>query len=160
MPPGANHVELREFLRDKLSKNIDVLAFEVAKPSGRPYAFLTVSDVAKGNLFLQAYGSLVGGLALTALTFRGRLLTIRRGKGVPDALMISALQDKEESLRAKRMSRVPFSQRAQGAQPTLSFTTLMTGVWEYDHQETLMFDQKFKDVRAGWVTFGRRALML
>jgi hypothetical protein len=37
---------------------------------------------------------------------------------------------------------------------------LVTGVWSYDHLDKLIFDQKFKDLRTGSVTFGKHALMI
>lgn len=42
----------------------------------------------------------------------------------------------------------------------MSFRTLMTGVWDYDHLGKLVFDQKLKDKRQGYITFGKNALVV
>jgi hypothetical protein len=36
----------------------------------------------------------------------------------------------------------------------------MTGVWDYDRLGKLVFDQKFKDERNGFITFGKSALVV
>ncbi|CAO2656156.1 Nn.00g049590.m01.CDS01 [Neocucurbitaria sp. VM-36] len=56
--------------------------------------------------------------------------------------------------------QAPAAQTPRSSKQTLSFKTLMTGVWEYDYMGKLVFDQKFKDMRSGYVTFGNTALVL
>jgi hypothetical protein len=71
------------------------------------------------------------------------------------------LQEREEAERSKLGSQASTLklQRPSGLS-TLSFRTLMTGVWDYDRLGKLVFDQKFKDKRNGFITFGKSALVV
>lgn len=42
----------------------------------------------------------------------------------------------------------------------MSFQTLTTGVWNHDEHGTLVFDQKLKDLRPGYITFGGTAMVI
>ncbi|KAH7378776.1 RNA dependent RNA polymerase-domain-containing protein [Pyrenochaeta sp. MPI-SDFR-AT-0127] len=164
VPRDANHIELQIFLKDKLHR-LDILAFEVRKfrgKNGRPFAILTVANPTRGNSFLQFHGSRGRQNPLEQLTFRGEALRCQLSNrpGQPEPLKVRTLQEKEEVMRAKMVKQGSTAQIPRSSQPTLSFQTLMTGVWDYDKMGQLVFDQKFKDERNGFVTFGNAALVL
>lgn len=80
--------------------------------------------------------------------------------GQPEALKVIALLQKEEEMRVKPSSRGPNAQAPGPSQPIFKFQTMMTGLWDYSQAGKLVFDQKFKDPRSGFVTFGKSALVL
>ena len=80
--------------------------------------------------------------------------------GQPEPLKVVALLQKEEEFRARRIHQPSTGSTPASSQPIFPFQALMTGVWNYDHQGRLIFEQKFKDVRAGSITFGRHALVI
>ena len=164
MPKDTNHIELQVFLKDKLL-SLGVLVFDVRKyraHNGQSYAILTVPDTIKGNTFLQYYGSRGRQVPLVSLVFQGQPLTFRVNNkpGQPDPLKIRTLQEKEASMRAKMGSQAPVAHISRAGRSTLPFQTLMTGVWDYDDLDRLAFDQKYKDKRQGYVTFGKSSLVL
>jgi hypothetical protein len=63
-------------------------------------------------------------------------------------------------MKAKRNGQSYVTQPTPSARSTFPFQSLMTGVWEYDHHNKLIFDKKFKDRRQGCVTFGKSALVV
>ncbi|KAJ4365647.1 hypothetical protein N0V83_008267 [Neocucurbitaria cava] len=163
VPQNANHVELQLFLKDKLNQ-LDILAYDVYKfraQNGRHFAILTVASVIQGNSFLQYYGSRGRQAPLKPLFFRGERLRFQRSNrpGQPEPLKIRTLQEKEETMRAKMKGQTPSAQIPR-AHHSLPFQTLMTGVWDYNNQSKLFFDQKFKDMRQGYITFGSAALVI
>jgi hypothetical protein len=151
-------------LKDKLLR-LNVLVFEIRKYRGhnnRPYAILTVPSTANGNEFLKHYGSRGRQAPLIPLLFQGASLTFRMNNkpGQPDPLKIRTLQEKEAAMRSKMGNQAPALLDSRSSRSTLSFQTLMTGVWDYDQLGKLVFDQKFKDRRQGYVTFGKNALVV
>ncbi|KAG9191768.1 hypothetical protein G6011_10502 [Alternaria panax] len=166
VPNNANSIQLKIFLKDILL-GIDVLAFDIQKyggHNGKPYhATLTIPSTSKGAQFLKQHGSLGRRKALQPLEFQGQRLDFRidNKPGQPDPLKIKSLQEREEAERSKMGSQTPIMklERPSG-RSTLSFRTLMTGVWDYDHLGKLVFDPKFKDGRKGFVTFGKSALVI
>ena len=80
--------------------------------------------------------------------------------GQPDPLKVRTLQEKEAAMRSMMGSQAPKLQTSRYGRSTLSFQTLMTGIWDYDDFGRHVFDQKFKDQRQGYVTFGKSALVL
>jgi hypothetical protein len=152
------------FLIDRLHKQ-DILAFEIIKlrsRNGQPFAILTVPDITHGNAFLQFHGSHGRGVALVPLVFRGRALVFQRSKtrGHPTPLKIRTLQEKDAAMRSKIGNQAPTAPNPRSSRSTLSFQTLTTGVWDYDQFGKLVFDQKFRDKRQGYVTFGKTALVV
>jgi hypothetical protein len=153
-------------LKDLLLK-LDVLAFDIRKyggHNGKPYfAILTIPSASNGEQFLQRYGSQGRRAARQPLEFQGQRLEFRLNNkpGQFDPLKIKSLQEKEEAERLKIGSQAPIMklERPSG-RSTLSFHTLMTGVWNYNHLGKLVFDQKFKDGRKGFITFGKSALVV
>lgn len=99
---------------------------------------------------------------MVPLIFQGESLRFQRSNrpGQPDALKLRTLQEEEDGLSANLSGKVSTTQYAYAARATLPFATLVTGVWEYDHRARLIFDLKYKDLRQGHVTFGRKALVL
>ncbi|KAF1839743.1 RdRP-domain-containing protein [Decorospora gaudefroyi] len=164
VPQDVNHIELQIFLKDRLH-NLDVLVFEIRKFNGRnarPYAILTVPSVAGGTRFLQYHGSRGRGTALMPLVFRGKVLVFQKSNkpGQPEPLKIRTLQEKEAAMRSKMGTQATTVQTPRSSRSTLAFLSLMTGVWNYDHLGKLFFDQKFKDRRQGYITFGKTALVV
>lgn len=164
MPKDANHVELQRFLKDKLLK-LDILAFDIRKHNthkGRPFAILTVPSTSNGNRFLQYYGSRGRQAPLHSLVFQGQALTFCKNNkpGQPDPLKIRTLQEKDAAMRSKMGSQAPTAQASQADQSTLSFSALMTGVWDYTTLGTLSFQEKYKDKRQGYITFGKSSLVV
>ncbi|EFQ92511.1 hypothetical protein PTT_10351 [Pyrenophora teres f. teres 0-1] len=162
VPQDANHIELQVFLKDKLNQ-FDIIVFEIRKfrgHNGRSYAILTVPSTGNGNRFLQQYGSRGRQVPLRTMVFQGQHLTFRMNNkpGQPDPLKVKSLQEKEAAMRSKMGSQAPKPQTS--GRSTLAFQTLMTGVWDYDNLGKLSFDQKLKDRRQGYVTFGKSALVL
>ncbi|KAL6709446.1 hypothetical protein ACN47E_001381 [Coniothyrium glycines] len=159
LPPRTNHVVLAEHLKSHLSK-ADILVFDIGKPGDRNWTFVTVPSLTRGQSFLNHYGPRYG-QPIEHVKLRGRTLKFNSSKVQPESLLISALQVEEEKLRAKKM--VALHDHAgipKGVQQTLPFTSMMTGVWEFDARGLLAFDPKLRDARSGWVTFGRKALAL
>ncbi|KAF2130133.1 RdRP-domain-containing protein [Dothidotthia symphoricarpi CBS 119687] len=156
VPESANQVELRIFLKDKL-RRFDVLAFDVFKQAKNNWATITVANFHNGQRFLNNYGR-----GNHSLVFRFKTLRCRRSNrpGQPEALKVIALLHKEEEMRVKHSSRGPNTPTPGPSQPTFKFQTLMTGLWDYDRMGKLVFDQKYKDPRSGFVTFGKFALVL
>ncbi|EMD68523.1 hypothetical protein COCSADRAFT_178332 [Bipolaris sorokiniana ND90Pr] len=164
VPKDANHVELQRFLKDKLLK-LDILAFDIRKHNthkGRPFAILTVPSTSNGNRFLQYYGSRGRQAPLHSLVFQGQALTFCKNNkpGQPDPLKIRTLQEKDAAMRSKMGSQAPTAQASQADQSTLSFSALMTGVWDYTTLGTLSFQEKYKDKRQGYITFGKSSLVV
>jgi hypothetical protein len=151
-------------LKDLLLE-LDVLAFDIRKYGGHNgrdhYALLTIPSTSNGNRFLQRYGSQGRRAALKPVQFQGQRLDFRQNNKQPDPLKIKSLQEVEEAMRIKIGSQAPIEklERPSG-RSTLSFRALMTGVWEYDRLGKLEFDQKFKDARKGFITFGKSALVV
>ncbi|KAF1936008.1 RdRP-domain-containing protein [Clathrospora elynae] len=164
VPQDANHIELQIFLKDRLLK-LGILVFDIRKhrgQNGQSFAILTVPSINNGNAFLQYHGNRGRGAALLPLVFRGQALIFRRSNraGQPEPLKIRTLQEKEASMRAKMGKQAPVVQATRLSRYTLSFQTLMTGLWDYDRMGKLVFDQKFKDQRQGYVTFGKSSLVV
>jgi len=162
VPQDANHIQLQVFLKDKLIK-FNIIIFDIRKfggHNGRPYAILTVPSMENGHRFLQQYGSRGRQVPLRTMYFQGQPLTFRMNNkpGQPDPLKVRTLQEKEAAMRSMMGSQAPKPQTS--GRSTLAFQTLMTGVWDYDDLGQLVFDQKFKDRRQGYVTFGKSSLVL
>jgi hypothetical protein len=152
------------FLKDKLLQ-LDTLVFEIRKyhgHNGRPFAILTVPSTSSGNRFLQYYGSRGRQVPLHSLIFRGQPLTFCKNNkpGQPDPLKIRSLQEKDATMRSKMGKQAPTAYASQASQSTLSFSTLATGVWDYDALGALSFQEKYKDRRQGYVTFGKSSLVV
>lgn len=144
---------------------LDILAFEVRKyrgQNGHSFAILTVPSTAKGNRFLQWYGSRGRQVPLYKLFFQGQLLTFRMNNkpGQPDPLKLRSLQEKDAAMRSKMGSQAPAVQASQAGRSTLSFSALTTGVWDYTVLGALSFQEKYKDKREGYVTFGKSSLVV
>lgn len=153
-------------MKDLLLK-LEVLAFDIQKyggHNGKPhFAILTIPSTAKGNKFLQLYGSRGRRVALQSLEFQGQRLVFQLSNrpGQPDPLKVKSLQEREEAERSKLGSQAStLKLERPSGRSTLSFCTLMTGVWDYDRLGKLVFDQKFKDERNGFITFGKSALVV
>jgi hypothetical protein len=151
-------------LKDRLHKR-DIIVFEIRKfrgQNGKAFAILTVPNITGGNTFLQYHGSRGRTVALDPLVFRGQVLVFQRSNrpGQPEPLKVRTLQEKEAAMRSKMGNQAPAAHALRSARSTLSFQTLMTGVWDYDHLGKLVFDQNFKDRRQGYVTFGKIALVV
>ncbi|KAL1800749.1 hypothetical protein ACET3X_001091 [Alternaria dauci] len=166
VPKNANSIQLKIFLKDILLK-LDVLAFDIQKYGGHHgklhFAILTIPSTSKANQFLQLYGSRGRRVALRTLEFQGQRLVFQQSNrpGQPDPLKVKSLQEREETERSKlgNQASIIKLERPSG-RSTLSFRTLMTGVWDYDRLGKLVFDQKFKDKRNGFITFGKNALVI
>lgn len=63
-------------------------------------------------------------------------------------------------MKAKQVRQPPTARHDSSSRSIFPIHCLMTGVWGYDHLGKLIFDQKFKDMRTGSVTFGKYALMI
>ncbi|ENI03580.1 hypothetical protein COCC4DRAFT_51488 [Bipolaris maydis ATCC 48331] len=164
VPKDANHIELQRFLKDKLLK-LDILAFDIRKHNshkGQPFAILTVPSTSNGNRFLQYYGSRGRQVPLHSLVFQGQALTFCKNNkpGQPDPLKIRSLQEKDAAMRSKMGSQAPTAQASQAGRSTLPFSALMTGVWDHTTLGTLSFQEKYKDKRQGYVTFGKSSLVV
>jgi hypothetical protein len=157
VPEQVNQVEFRLFLRDKLRK-FDILAYDVFKKQGVRFATVTVANPANGQKFLDRYGP----RARPPLSFGFIALNCKRSNkpGQPAPLKVVSLLQKEEEYRSRRLNQPSTAGASGSSQPIFPFTTLMTGIWDYDHRGTLLFDQKFKDMRTGSITFGRHALVI
>ncbi|KAF1843754.1 RdRP-domain-containing protein [Cucurbitaria berberidis CBS 394.84] len=159
VPKDASHIELQTVLKDELHK-LGILAFEVKKCcefKARPFAILTVANETNGKTFLQHYS----GRDNQALTLRGERLKFKLSNkpGQPDPIKIKTLYEKEAAIRTRLSKQAP-EQVQRSSQFTLPFQTLMTGVWDYDLVGKLVFDQKFKDTRHGYITFGKAGLVI
>jgi hypothetical protein len=168
---------LQVSLRDTLL-SLGVFAFDIRKfPSHNRFtgqtnyfAILTLPSASSGKLFLQLHGSQGQRKALQPLYFRNprdqrnHPLEFRRSNTRElDPLKIKSLQEKQEAEEAKRSklgSQAPVTRLERPGGSTLSFLTLMTGVWDYDGLGRLVFDQKFKDGRRGYITFGKNTLVV
>jgi hypothetical protein len=150
-------VEFRIFMRDKL-RSFDILAFDVVKKQGFDFAILTIANSVSARNFLQRYGP----RGHQFLLFRSIRLHCKASnrRGQPEPLKVIALLQKEEELRSRQFGSASSSKTPGSSQPVFRFLTLMTGVWNYDYQGKLIFDQKFKDLRAGSITFGRTTLVI
>lgn len=141
-----------------------MFAFDVRKFSSQhnDFAILTVPSVSSGNRFLDIRGSQGRRQALQPLYFGNQPLDFRQSnKRREDPLQLKSLREKQEIEEAKRFkSPAPIAKLQRPGGSTLSFRTLMTGVWDYDHLGKLVFDQKLKDKRQGYITFGKNALVV
>lgn len=141
-----------------------MFAFDVRKFSGQhsDFAILTVPSVSSGNRFLEIRGSQGRRQALQPLYFGNQPLDFRQSnKRREDPLQLKSLKEKQETEEAKRFKGpAPIAKLQRPGGSTLSFRTLMTGVWDYDHHGKLVFDQKLKDRRQGYITFGKNALVV
>ena len=164
VPKDANHIELQVFLKNELLK-VNILAFEIRKyrsQDGKPFAILTVPSTNNGNRFLQLYGSRGRHVPLHTLVFQGQPLKFRMNNkpGQPDPLKLRSLQEKDAAMRSKMGSQAPAVQASQAGRSTLSFSALTTGVWDYTVLGALSFQEKYKDKREGYVTFGKSSLVV
>jgi hypothetical protein len=151
VPEHVNHVELRTSLKDRL-RRFDILAFDLFKKIGNNWAILTVADLDNGRKFLGLYGA----RGRQPLTFGFINLHCKMSNKKADPRKVVTLLQKEEEIRSRRVQQPT----AGASQPIFPFQTLMTGVWNYDQQGRLTFDQKYRDLRVGSVTFGRHALVI
>jgi hypothetical protein len=169
VPDHVNHVEFRLFLRGIL-ENFGILAYDIFKKQGNNWAILTVANPENGRKLVACYGNQgrqqYGNQHKQQLLFQSRILNckISNKKGQPEALKVVSLLQKEEDMKAKRTNpthtHTQTTQTADSAQPRFPFQTLTTGVWDYDHHNKLVFDQKFKDLRQGYISFGKSALVI
>lgn len=164
MPKDANHIELQVFLKDYLLR-VDIIVFEIRKyrsHNGNSFAILTVPTTTNGNRFLQLYGSRGRQIPLRTLEFQGHPLTFRMSNkpGQPDPLKLRSLQEKDAAMRSKMGSQAPAVQNSRASRSTLSFSALMTGVWHYSVLDALSFQEKYKDRRQGYVTFGKSSMVV
>lgn len=143
------------FLKRPLQE-LDITSFDVLKTKGKSFAFLTVSTKAKGNSFLSLYGH---GYSTRQLIFHGQVLNFQPGKSEPDKLAVAILQE-EEAKQAVEAPRPPRVLPTEQLPYTLPFGSLSTGVWDFDNQGRLSFDGKYQDKRSGFVTFGRKGLVM
>ncbi|KAF1929053.1 RdRP-domain-containing protein [Didymella exigua CBS 183.55] len=151
VPSDVNHVQLRLFLKPKMEL-FDILAFDIFKKSGNHWALLTVASEVNGNRFIKHFQT------QERLVYQGRHLKCKKSNKKAEALKIMSLLDKEDELRKKAVKLS--NPRPQPSQPHFSFTTMMTGVWDYDGLGNLVFDQKYKDPRRGTIIFGKTALVI
>jgi hypothetical protein len=144
-------------LKDKLRK-FDIQAFDIFKKQGNNWAVLTIANPDNGRRFLELHGS----RGRQPLLFRFTMLNckISNKKGQPEPLKVITLLQKEEQYRARRGLQPSAEQAPGSAQPIFTFQTLMTGVWGYDGQGKLFFENKFTDLRVGSITFGKSALVI
>lgn len=144
-------MQLRLFLKPRLEQ-FDILAFDIFKKHGNPWALITVAREANGNQFIKHFQ------VRERLVCQNQQLRCRKSNKKAEALKIMSLLDREDELRKKAAkSSVP---KAQLSQPHFNFTTMMTGVWDYNNLGKLCFDQKYKDPRSGTVIFGKTALVI
>lgn len=141
-------------MRDKL-RVFDILAYDVEKYVGQNYAFITVAVYKNGERFLDRHGT------HERLAFKSATLTcsVSTRKDQPDPLKVLSLLEKESQIKSKSLitPTVPIS----GSPPSIfPIQNLMTGIWSYDHLGKLVFDQRLKDVRSGYINFGKHALMI
>ncbi|KAL5116812.1 hypothetical protein ACEQ8H_005293 [Pleosporales sp. CAS-2024a] len=157
VPPRANHVELRLVVQDKLYA-CNVLAFDVIKKVGINWAIITVGEFLNGRRFLDRHG----GRGVERILFKGVALGFKMSnrKGQPEPLKILSLLEKEARIKAQRSKQPHKAQRSGQARSTFPIKSLSTGVWFYDDENRLRFDQKFQDSRTGFVTFGKYALII
>lgn len=143
-------MQLRVFLKDRLSL-FDILAFDIFKKPGNPWALLTVAKETNGNRFIKYFQS-------EKLVFNGRHLKCKKSNKKAEALKIMSLLDKEEEMRRK--AEKPSLPTSRLSQPHFAFTDMMTGVWSYTSLGKLVFDQKYQDHRRGTMIFGKTALVI
>ena len=151
VPSDINHVQLRMFLKDRLSQ-FDILAYDIFKKHGNKWALLTVAKEVNGNRFLEHFQF------KEKLLIQGRCLKLKKGNKKAEALKVLSLLDKEEDMRKKPLK--PSLPRSQQSQPHFKFTSMMTGVWNFDSLGNLVFNQKYQDHRRGTIIFGRMALVI
>lgn len=152
VPSDINHVQLRVFLKDRLSV-FDILAFEVFKKAGNQWALVTVATEVNGNRFIKHYQ------VKEKLLYNGRQLRCKRSNKKAEALRIMSLLDKEEELRKKAV-QPSLPKQPRLSRPHFDFSNMMTGVWDYNGLGDLVFDLKYKDHRRGTVIFGKTALVV
>jgi hypothetical protein len=151
VPGDINHVQLRMFLKDRLSQ-FDILAYDILKKPGNQWALLTVAKEVNGNRFLKHFQF------KEKLLILGRYLKLKKGNKKAEAFKILSLLDKEEDMRKKSLK--PSLPPPQQSQPHFEFTSMMTGVWNFDSLGNLVFDPKYQDHRRGTMIFGRTALVI
>lgn len=133
-------------------EQFDILAFDIFKKHGNQWALLTVAKEVNGNRFIKYFQM------QESLVYDGRQLKCKKSNKKAEALKIMSLLDKEDELRKKAVkSSIP---KPQLSQPHFSFTSMMTGVWNYDNLGKLVFDQKYQDPRRGTMIFGKTALVI
>lgn len=129
-----------------------LLAFDIFKKQGNPWALVTVAKEVNGNQFIKHFQT------RDRLVYQGRQLRCRKSNKKAEALKIMSLLDKEDELRKKAAkSSAP---RLHLSQPHFNFTSMLTGVWNYDNLGKLCFNQKYKDPRQGTMIFGKIALVI
>lgn len=142
---------MRLFLKPKLEQ-FDLLAFDIFKKQGNPWALVTVAKEVNGSQFIKHFQT------QDRLVYQGRQLRCKKSNKKAEALKIMSLLDKEDELRKKAVkSSAP---RPSLSQPHFNFTSMMTGVWDYDNLGKLCFDQKYKDPCQGTMIFGKTALVI
>lgn len=130
----------------------DILAVDITKKPGNQWAIVTVAKELNGNRFIKHFQ------VKERLVYQSRNLRCKKSNKKAEALKIMSLLDKEDTLRKKAVkSAIP---RPQLSQPHFNFTSMMTGVWNYDGLGKLMFDQKYQDPRRGTIIFGKTALVI
>lgn len=144
-------MQLRVFLKDKLAR-FDILAFDIFKKTGNPWAIATVATEVNGTRFIKHFH------IHEKLLLNGRQLRCKKSNRKAEALKIISLLDKEEEMRKKSLK--PSLPKPQLSRPHFDFTTLMTGVWNYNNLGKLVFDHKYQDHRRGTVIFGKTALVI
>jgi hypothetical protein len=144
-------------LKDKL-RAFGVLAFDVFKKQGVRWAIVTVAKPENGQKFLENFGGKGG----EPLVFHGRSLNCKVSNkvGQPEPMKVISLLEKEQALSTRHTTNHSSSHTSTKSQPIFLFTSLLTGVWNYDHHGKLVFDKKFKDMRGGSVIFGKTALVI
>ncbi|KAF3004792.1 hypothetical protein E8E13_002785 [Curvularia kusanoi] len=151
VPSGANHVQLRVFLKEKLAR-FDNLAFDVFKKHGNAWAIVTVAKEVNGNRFIQHYQT------KEQLLYHGHQLRCKKSNDKSEALKVISLLEKEDEIRKK--SQKPSPIKPKFSEPHYAFITMSSGVWNYDRAGKLLFEQKYQDPRSGTIIFGKTALVI
>lgn len=145
LAPSTTAKALKKLLRPKLA-SYGVKTFDLVKPRGKNFAFVTIPEVRIAEQFLRDYGR-------KGALFHGNPLIVRRGHKVPDASHIEGLQNRARDIIAKLPSN-------PGKIAKFLTTTTSCGVCTYDSKGQFAYRPEWTDARVGMAVLGSRNMTL
>ncbi|GME35173.1 RNA-dependent RNA polymerase eukaryotic-type [Neofusicoccum parvum] len=149
-----------------IMERFSIHKFHCTKLRSKPFALLTVADVAKAKLFLKNFGQatrVAGGESL--FCFNTRLL-VTESRNQPNEIALRALRYEEEALqrRASRGTQPAPANQTASYKPNphqdkrkFDISCFECGTWNCNRRDT-SFESHFWDKRQGSVVFGKKAL--
>lgn len=168
VPVQTTESALRDFFKPILER-FSILRFYCTKFRNKPFAILTVTDVAKARLFLERFGRSTMGFTLGQLIYFDTRLMVSESRNKPNEIALRALRHEEEDLlrRVSRSTKSDPDNEAASHKPSqrkiqrrFDFSCLQCGTWDRSGRDTVFVSQFEEDRPKGRVVFGKKALAM